>query len=117
MRRLQDILDQIALIETFTSGLSFEQFSANTQTVYASLHALLILSEAATKLGPEAPLLVPGQPWQAIRGIGNVLRHEYDGVDPNTVWRIIDSGDLASLKKAVRTAISRDGPAGAWTAP
>jgi uncharacterized protein with HEPN domain len=44
-------------------------------------------------------------PRHRLRGIGNVLRHEYDGVDPSTVWRIIDSGDLASLKHAVCEAV------------
>jgi uncharacterized protein with HEPN domain len=82
-------------------------FSANEQAIYASLHALLIVSEAARKLGDEANMLVPGQPWGNIRSIGNVLRHEYDGVDPETVWRIIRSGDLASLKQAVSEGLSR----------
>ena len=50
---------------------------------------------------------MPGQPWVDIRGIGNVLRHEYDGVDPDTVWRIIASGDLAALKEAVGAAVAK----------
>jgi uncharacterized protein with HEPN domain len=36
-----------------------------------------------------------------------VLRHEYDGVDPEIVWRVIRSGDLASLKTAVAEALAR----------
>jgi len=87
--------------------MEFEGFVANIQAVYASLHALLIISEAAKKLGAAAENLIPSQPWPDIRGIGNVLRHEYDGVDPRTVWRIIASGDLASLKEAVSTAVAR----------
>ncbi len=107
LRRLGDILDNIAHIERFTAGMDFQNFAASTQAVYASLHALLIVSEAASKLGAEAEILVPGQPWPDIRGIGNVLRHRYDGVDPDTVWRIIASGDLAALKHAVGTAVAR----------
>ena len=104
-RRLEDIVEHVALIEEFTRGLTFEAFTGSRRTVYASLHALLIVSEAASKLGEEAEQLVPGQPWQAIRSIGNVLRHQYDGVDPNTIWRLIVSGDLASLKEAVSAAL------------
>lgn len=29
---------------------------------------------------------MPGQPWAAIRGFGNRLRHAYDGLDDATVW-------------------------------
>ena len=89
--------------------MTYETFAANRQAVYASLHALLIISEAATKLGDEAETLVPGQPWQSIRSIGNVLRHEYGGVDPSTVWRIIASGDLNALELAVSAALVRLG--------
>ena len=107
LRRLEDILENITRIEQFTAGMEFDAFAANIQAVYASLHALLIVSEAARKLGVEAENLVPSQPWPEIRGIGNVLRHEYDGVDPSTVWRIIVSGDLAALKEAVAAAVDR----------
>jgi uncharacterized protein with HEPN domain len=87
--------------------MEFDVFAANNQAIYASFYALLIVSEAARKLGAEAEILVPSQPWPENRAIGNVLRHEYDGVDPSTVWRIIDSGDLASLKEAVGDAVKR----------
>jgi uncharacterized protein with HEPN domain len=76
LRRLEDILDSIARIERFTAGLDFDGFAANDQIVYAALHALLIVSEAARKLGADAENLMPSQPWPAIRSIGNVLRHE-----------------------------------------
>ncbi len=62
--------------------MGFDGFAANEQSVYASLHALLIVSEAARKLGAAAETFVPIQPWPAIRSIGNVLRHEYDGSIP-----------------------------------
>lgn len=107
LQRLQDILDNAERIERFTAGLDFEAFQANELAVFASLHALLIVSEAARKFGDEAAMLVPDQPWADIRSIGNVIRHEYDGVDPDIVWRVIRSGDLASLKQAVAEALAR----------
>ena len=105
--RLDDILENIRRIERFTAGLSSDAFAANEQAVYASLYALLIVSEAARKLADEADALVPGQPWADIRSIGNVLRHDYDSVDPEIVWRLIRNGDLASLKQAVGEALAR----------
>jgi uncharacterized protein with HEPN domain len=32
--------------------------------------------------------LVPGQPWDKIRSLGNVLRHGYDEIDLRVIWRI-----------------------------
>jgi uncharacterized protein with HEPN domain len=107
LRRLEDILENIDRIERFTAGMDFPAFAANEVTLFASLHALLIISEAARKLGDDADTLVPGQPWADIRSIGNVLRHDYDGVAPETIWRIIATGDLAALKEAVEAGVTR----------
>ncbi len=109
LQRLQDILDNIERIERFTAGKDFETFARDEQALYASLYALLVVSEAARKLGGQAETLVPGQPWADICSIGNVLRHEYDGVDPEAIWRVISTGDLASLKGAVGEALRRPG--------
>ena len=104
-RRFQDIIDNIARIERFTTGLDFEAFCRNEQAFYAVLHALLIISEAARRLQGQAEGLAPDQPWQAIRSLGNVLRHAYDGVDPGAIWRIVRD-DLAALKQAAEQALS-----------
>jgi len=70
---------------------------------FAILHALLILSEAARKLGAEAEAVAPDQPWQAIRSVGNVLRHAYGDVDPGVIWQIVHD-DLRTLRKAIEAA-------------
>jgi uncharacterized protein with HEPN domain len=46
----------------------------------------------------------PHQPWPEIRALGNVLRHEYNGVYPETIWEIVSS-DLGALKQAVERII------------
>jgi uncharacterized protein with HEPN domain len=103
-RHFEDILDNIVRIERFTAGLNFETFCRNEETFYAVLHALLIISEAARRLQGDAEALAPEQPWQAIRSLGKVLRHPYDGVDPNAVWRIVRD-DLRSLKQSVERVL------------
>lgn len=104
IRYFEDILDNIARIERFTIGLDFEAFTANEQVTFAVFHALLIISEAARRLGADAETLAPGQPWRAIRSLGNVLRHEYEVVDAHVIWRIITT-DLPALKQAAERAL------------
>ena len=45
-------------------------------------------------------------PWQRIAGIGNVLRHDYDGVDPALLLAFIAS-DLPPLEAALRRMLDR----------
>jgi uncharacterized protein with HEPN domain len=103
-RWFEDILENIARIERFTAGLDIAALDKNEQAFYAVLHALLIISESARRLGSAAETLAPGPPWRAIRDLGNVLRHAYDGVDPAAISRIVRD-DLASLKQAVERAL------------
>jgi uncharacterized protein with HEPN domain len=105
LQQFEDILDNIERIERFTAGLDADGLAQNEQAFYAVLHALLIISEAARRLGSEAERLAPDQPWQSIRALGNVLRHAYDGVDPTVIWKIVDD-DLDGLKRAMEQALA-----------
>ena len=64
------------------------------------------ISEAASKLKGPIESIIPDQPWAQIRAVGNILRHEYDRVDPIFIWRIVDE-DLEPLKAAIQTALER----------
>ena len=43
-------------------------------------------------MGSDALLAIhPDMPWREIAGMGNVLAHEYLGVDPVMIWDTIQS--------------------------
>ena len=75
---LRDILDGIDKIAQFVLGMDLEAFREDPKTVAAVERKLLLMSEAAVRLGEDADRLCPGLPWHNIRGIGNWLRHRYD---------------------------------------
>jgi uncharacterized protein with HEPN domain len=102
---LQDILDAIQQIQGFTAGLEFEAFRVDAKTMAAVERKLLVISEAAIRLGDEAETLCPGLPWRDIRGIGNWLRHQYDAIDPEAVWRTVVD-DLPLLQAAIRQVLA-----------
>lgn len=100
----KDIIENIGRIERFTDGLDENRFRENEQTVFAVQYALLVISEAAVRLGEQAQELAPEQPWRSIRGLGNWLRHGCDRIDPGILWRtVID--DLPPLKAAAEEAV------------
>lgn len=84
--------------------MGFETFIENEEKIYAVKHALLIISEAAAKLGELAPELCPDIDWRDVRGIGNRLRHEYHGISVVRLWGIVES-HLPSLKTAAEAAL------------
>ena len=103
---LQDILDNINRVERFLTGKSTLDIAEDERTLFASQYALLIISEAAKRLGDDAEVLCPGQPWRDIRGIGNHLRHAYDNLDAVLIWKVFHE-HLPALKAAVSAALER----------
>lgn len=102
------MVDDIDLIEADVRGMALSAFVADMKTRDAVLSRLLRISEAARKLGDQAERLLPDQPWVHIRAFGNVLRHQYDEIDLNEVWRIVNA-DLPSLRRACQRALGSPG--------
>ena len=63
-------------------------------------HAIEIISEASKHIPSELLEHAPEIPWRSIRGMGNILRHEYHHIADDVIWDVIHH-DLPVLKSAV----------------
>jgi uncharacterized protein with HEPN domain len=61
---------------------------------------LEIIGEAAGKISREFRAANPQIPWRQMISARNILIHNYDGVDPEIVWGIVER-DIPSLLAAV----------------
>lgn len=104
--RLEDILANIESIQEYTRDYSYDSFAGDRKCQDAVERCVTRISEAASKLAGPIESTIPDQPWSQIRAVGNVLRHEYDRVNPILIWTIV-SEDLAPLKAAIRSALDR----------
>jgi uncharacterized protein with HEPN domain len=75
---LADILDNIGRIEKYISGLDRDSLASDGLRRDAVERCLERICEPGVRFGGSAATLRPDQPWQAIRGLGNRLRHAYD---------------------------------------
>lgn len=103
---LTDIVEHIGHIEGFLKGMGPVDLAGDQRTMFACQYALLVISEAAKRLGPKAEELCPGFPWRDIRGVGNRLRHAYDMLDFALIWKVYQD-DLPPLKVSVSAALER----------
>jgi uncharacterized protein with HEPN domain len=106
-RRLSDIIDNIARIRRYVRGLTRKTFGADLKTQDAVAMCLLRISEAARKVGDDLDRKYPEAEFAKLRGLGNVLRHDYDEVDADLVWRSI-STRLDALEAACRRETADD---------
>lgn len=74
---LQDILDAVAAIEQFTSGIEFEAFSRNLEKVFAVSRAIEIIGEAVKRIPETVRNQYPDIPWRDMAGMRDKLIHNY----------------------------------------
>jgi uncharacterized protein with HEPN domain len=98
---LTDILEAIEGIENVTRAKSFEDFQKDWLLRHAVQRAIEIISEAARALPDEVLKQYPHIPWPQIKGMGNILRHEYHKVSDHLVWVAV-TDKLPTLRACVR---------------
>nr|WP_242042157.1 HepT-like ribonuclease domain-containing protein [Leptolyngbya sp. FACHB-541] len=81
----------IAEIHEFTAELTFEEFQEDRKTVRAVLYNLAIIGEAVRSIPPEIEDLQPEIPWLDVRGIRNIVIHEYFQVNLSIIWQTIQA--------------------------
>jgi uncharacterized protein with HEPN domain len=63
-------------------------------------HVLCDILEAIERIESVTHDTQPEIPWPSVRGIGNVMRHEYDGLSDPIIWRVV-TDELPRLKQAI----------------
>ena len=97
---LIDMLDAIHGIEAATSGKSFADYSADWLLRRGVERGIEIISEASRRLPDSVTDTHPEIPWKQIRGVGNLLRHEYHTIADKIIWAVV-TDHIGPLKAAV----------------
>ena len=97
---LEDILESIAAIESYTAGMDWEGFAASRQAQDSVIRRLEIIGEAVKGIPEDCRAKAPDVPWRNIAGMRDVLIHEYFGVSTKRVWKVVRE-DLPLLKSRV----------------
>ncbi|PSQ68287.1 MAG: hypothetical protein BRD29_04205 [Bacteroidetes bacterium QH_2_67_10] len=70
----------------------------------ATLRRLQTPAESTTRLSEAARSSRPGINWSRIAGFGNVVTHDYLGLDHEKVWNVVRN-ELPELKSAARALL------------
>ena len=101
VRRVQDMLTEMGVVEETIAGLSFEDFVQNRQALRAVLYSLAVLGEAVASVINDLEAAEPKTLWHQIRGMRNAVIHEYFQVDMEIVWQTTQL-DLPILKSSLQ---------------
>jgi len=86
---LQDILDAVAAIEQFTTGIEFEAFAQNLEKVFAISRAIEIIGEAVKRIPDSVRSQYSDIPWRDVAGMRDKLIHDYFNTDIEIIWKAV----------------------------
>nr|WP_242035665.1 HepT-like ribonuclease domain-containing protein [Leptolyngbya sp. FACHB-8] len=84
-----DIVRAGQLVLQFAQGLGREQLNADLRTQSAILYQIAIMGEATKRLSRELRTKHPEVPWDDIAGMRDIITHQYDRLDLNIVWQVV----------------------------
>ena len=85
-----DMLEAVERIESYTTGITFDQFAQDHKTSDAVLRNLQVLGEAAHRMPEAVRALAPEIEWERIIQSRHIVVHDYFGIDFVIVWRIVE---------------------------
>ncbi len=95
MRRDQesliDIANAIRRISRYTNGISKLELETNDEKLSAILYQITIIGEATKRLSQPFRQQHPEIPWREMAGMRDVIVHEYDQLDLDVVWDVVES--------------------------
>jgi uncharacterized protein with HEPN domain len=96
---LAHIMECVQKIERFTAN-GKNHFLQDAMVQDAVLRNFEVIGEAAKRLDDAYRAAHPEIQWHALAGLRDVLIHQYEGVDPERVWAVLEN-ELPSLRTAI----------------
>jgi uncharacterized protein with HEPN domain len=100
---LTDIATAIKRIEDYTQN-GKEEFFSDPKTQDAVARNFEIIGEVVKRLPKTLLAQRPEIPWQDIAGFRDVLIHDYNDIDLDEVWLVVQN-DLPHLRAAVEALL------------
>jgi uncharacterized protein with HEPN domain len=93
---LLDIHNAAQRILLFAAGLTKSELAANEEKQSAILYQVIVIGEATKRLSTDFRTIYPDIPWRDIAGMRDILAHQYDRINLDTLWDVIQS-DIPEL--------------------
>ncbi len=88
---LLDMLQSAELVMQYTNQCSKAEFIDNIQLQDSVIRRLLVIAEAARRVSEKTRRTLSNISWQEINGMRNRLVHEYDDINLNIVWDVVQN--------------------------
>jgi uncharacterized protein with HEPN domain len=98
---IEDMVSFCERVQTFTGGISRDDFLAEQMRYDATVRNIELIGEAAIHVPAFIRQATENIPWRMVIATRNQLIHGYAGIDDDVLWSIIQT-DIPELLTALR---------------
>ncbi|MBD2000855.1 DUF86 domain-containing protein [Leptolyngbya sp. FACHB-541] len=106
---LIDIERAVRRVLRYAADCDRASLEINDEKVSAILYQITIIGEATKRLSQDFRQQHPEVPWREIAGMRDVIVHEYDQVDLDVVWDVIQN-KLPELLTSLQSLLPSEEP-------
>jgi len=104
---VEDILESIERIESFSKGILEKEFMEDELRQSAIIRQIEIIGEAVKNIPEDFRKKYPKIEWKKIAGTRDIITHAYFGVDFEKIWEVVKK-DLPQLKKEIKNILDKE---------
>ena len=105
--RIEHILEAIAKIQQYTTGLTEDAFAGQSMVVDAVIRNFQVIGEAVRHVPDDVQARYSEVPWSLMQGMRHILVHDYYAVKLDIVWRTIQQS-LPPLLEPLRNILKEN---------
>jgi uncharacterized protein with HEPN domain len=94
--RVQHLIDASREILNFVDGMNYDAYREDRKTQLAITRLIEIIGEASTHISEDTKISFPTIDWRVLKGIRNIIVHEYFGINYELIW-IVTQQDIPAL--------------------
>lgn len=106
---LLDIHNAAQRILLFAVGLTKANLATSEEKQSAILYQVIVVGEATKRLSTNFRNIHPDIPWKEIAGMRDILAHQYDRINLDTLWDVIQK-DIPELIELIAPLLPKQTP-------
>ena len=104
---LKKMLDYIDKAFKYTKDCTYDTFNRNEEKIDATIFAISQIGELIKNIDKETQAKYSTIEWNILKGLRNKIVHDYEGINVNIIWDIIQN-DLNPLKNKIENVLNEE---------
>jgi uncharacterized protein with HEPN domain len=88
---IEDMLNSALKIKQYIGDKNYESFLKDEKTIDAVVRNFEIIGEASSRIPEEVKVNYPLIDWINVKGLRNIVIHEYFGIDFKVIWFVYEN--------------------------